>query len=86
MFLKPYTAKKRIMMKRRIDYASMNWFEKRRVLRLERKVQNRKLKKDLGSASPGSKIAWGRILIFIVLIVAAYYYREQVIGFIKGLF
>jgi len=65
----------------------MNWFEKRRVLRLERKAQERY--KEKHTKVPGHKnrgIAWGRILILIILAALAYYFREELIALIKGWF
>ena len=73
-------------MKRRIDYAGMSWFEKRRVLRMEKKVQDRKRRADFKAAHPGGGLAWGRILVVIIIIVLAYYFREQIIEFVKGFF
>lgn len=73
-------------MKRRIDYADMNWFEKRRVLRMEKKVQDRKRKKEMRTASPKKRIAWGRILILAIIVILLILYWDKIMSFINRLF
>ncbi len=75
-------------MKRHIDYAPMTFWEKRRVLKLEKKANNRKTYRELQRTgkTPKRGISWFKVIIFIALVAAAYYFREEIIEFVKGLF
>jgi hypothetical protein len=73
-------------MKRRVDYAKMNWFEKRLVLRMEKRAQDRQRRKEVKEAKGKGSLSWFRIVIFIIIIILIYYFWEEIIAFLKNIF
>jgi len=82
-----------INMKRRVDYSKMNLFEKRRLLRLEKKAQDRhrlremkKAKSEMKNKGSPKSTSLFKLIIFIGVIVLVYYFWEEIVAFLKGLF